>query len=159
MSMRRAWVGMQQTHKVRLVLYGTRTRYTRPIYKFREEITPELLEEKILEAWHEHEASLEDEEVDFPDGTTRIGTSSRLRRKSHAEQLPFGAGVDRGLAQPEDASEVWVVVYSTRESLLGTQVSPFGMYPWLNRGQAYKLYFNEGDVVLARDAPWPRPLR
>ena len=153
--------------RVRVVPYGTRTRYTRPVYKFKEEVTAEFLEEKILQAWREHESAyggppLDDEVVVFPDGSNRslfaIGPRRRLRRKSHAEQLPRGAAA-QGDAAPaghgheklESDFDSWVVVYSTRESLLGTQVSPSQDVPLVRTGaHARKLYTSGGDVVLAR---------
>ena len=155
--------------KVRVVPYGVRTRYTKPVYKFRDEITVAFLESKIVEAWREHEATYGspvegDEDVVFPDGTSRklfsIVPRRRLRRKSHAEQLPVGSGRAAAFTSPVEVRgpdegnsemEVWIVVYSSNRELIGSQVSSSSEVPTVRLGgQAYKIFAKDGQVLVVR---------
>ncbi|CAE7261188.1 NHX3 [Symbiodinium sp. CCMP2592] len=139
------------------------------------EVTNDFVEEKILEAWREHEAThgevpdVEGEMIVLPDGSSRLLSGlvprRRLRLKSGAGKLHVGAASHSTGSRPVDKSvieedfETWVVVYHAQGDRLGEQIKPpldTAVVP--AGGQAFKLFPQDGGIFFfqgcaAADAP------
>ena len=153
--------------RVRIVAHGARTRYNRPVYRFRETLDNEFVSKYIREAWREHEVvygappDVEGRQVHLPDGTVRdlvaFGPRHRIQGKTapgrcNAGVTGAGASTDV-MAKPEviEEHDAWVVVYNSKGEKLGEQVSPSTGTELVKAGDSsFKLFLKDGAVILAQ---------
>ena len=153
--------------RVRVVAHGARSRYNRPIYRFRETLDNEFASKFIKEAWREHESTygsppeVGGKQVHMPDGTVRdlstFGPRLRIQGKTAPGRRSSGHS---GEAEPREVVSIpefvedhdaWVVVYHSQGEKLGEQVSPPSGTPVVKAGDfAFKMFSKEGAVFLAQ---------
>ncbi|CAE6955819.1 unnamed protein product [Symbiodinium sp. CCMP2592] len=145
----------------------------KPLYKFKETVDNAFIEDKVLEAWRDHEASYggppetEGKTMVFPDGTTKplkdLGPRRRLRGKGRTGALGAGASTPatpRRVEPPDGETDhrgerlVWMQVYSSLGGELGIEVHPPpDTASWTVGGYKYVLFMDglQGEsIVLAK---------
>ncbi|CAE7794892.1 unnamed protein product [Symbiodinium sp. CCMP2592] len=153
--------------RVRKVAHGARSRYNRPIYRFRDVVDNAFVSKYIKEAWREHEGlhgmppETEGVQVHLPDGFVKdlvsFGPRFRVREKSAPGTPTRPAVVDARAASsgaggsPPVDFETWVVMYQSNGEGLGEQVVPPKDAGLLRtEGRCYKIFDREGVVCLVQ---------